>query len=51
MALAVALFPEPPARHRYERTLVRGTLAGGGLIGLFLDLCQIILWVTRTFFG
>lgn len=50
-ALAVGLIPEPPARHWYERTLVRGTLAGGGLIGFLWTLYQIILWVTRTFFG
>jgi len=50
-ALAHRLIPEPPARHWYERTLVRGTLAGGGLIGFLWTLYQIILWGTRTFFG
>ncbi|HYV23063.1 MAG TPA: hypothetical protein VEN31_10460 [Candidatus Bathyarchaeia archaeon] len=45
-ALAHRLIPEPPARHWYERTLVRGTLAGGGLIGLFWTSYQIAktLW-------
>lgn len=37
---------EPPPRHWYERSLVRGTLAGGGLIGLAWTIFQI--W--RTFF-
>ena len=37
---------EPPPRHWYERALVRGTLAGGGLIGLGWTIFQI--W--RTFF-
>ncbi len=46
-ALALRLIPEPPARHWYERTLVRGTLAGGGLIGLLWTTYQII----RTSFG
>jgi DNA-binding CsgD family transcriptional regulator len=40
-ALAHRLIPEPPARHWYERTVVRGTLAGGGLIGLFWTSYQI----------
>ena len=35
------LIPEPPARHWYERTVVRGTLAGGGLIGFFWTSYQI----------
>lgn len=37
---------EPPPRHWYERSLVRGTLAGGGFIGLAWTIFQI--W--RTFF-
>ncbi len=37
-ALAHRLIPEPPARHWYERTVMRGTLAGGGLIGLLWTL-------------
>ncbi|TMC42377.1 MAG: response regulator transcription factor [Chloroflexi bacterium] len=41
-ALAHRLIPEPPARHWYERTLVRGTLAGGGLIGLCWTTYQIL---------
>jgi len=40
-ALVHRLIPEPPARHWYERTLVRGTLAGGGLIGLCWTSYQI----------
>ena len=40
-ALAHRLIPEPPARHWYERTVVRGTLAGGGLIGLLWTSYQI----------
>jgi DNA-binding CsgD family transcriptional regulator len=40
-ALAHRLIPEPPARHWYERTVVRGTLAGGGLVGLFWTSYQI----------
>jgi DNA-binding CsgD family transcriptional regulator len=41
-AMAVGLIPDPPARHWYERTLVRGTLAGGGLIGLCWTIYQIL---------
>jgi DNA-binding CsgD family transcriptional regulator len=41
-ALAHRLIPEPPARHWYERTLVRGTLSGGGLIGLCWTSYQIL---------
>jgi len=40
-ALVVGVIPEPPARHWYERTFVRGTLAGGGLIGLCWTSYQI----------
>ena len=40
-ALAHRLIPEPPARHWYERTVMRGTLAGGGLIGLLWTAYQI----------
>jgi DNA-binding CsgD family transcriptional regulator len=40
-ALLHHLIPEPPARHWYERTVVRGTLAGGGLIGFFWTSYQI----------
>jgi DNA-binding CsgD family transcriptional regulator len=41
-ALAHRLIPEPPARHWYERTIVRGTLSGGGLIGLCWTSYQIL---------
>jgi DNA-binding CsgD family transcriptional regulator len=33
--------PEPPPRHWYERTIVRGTLAGAGLISLVWTLYNI----------
>jgi len=50
-ALAHRLIPEPPARHWYERTLVRGTLAGGGLIGLFWTSYQIAKTLWPQFFS
>jgi DNA-binding CsgD family transcriptional regulator len=50
-AIAVGIIPEPPARHWYERSIVRGTLAGGGLIGLFWTSYQIIQWILRTLFS
>jgi len=50
-ALAHRLIPEPPARHWYERTLVRGTLAGGGLIGLFWTSYQIAKTLWPRFFS
>jgi len=50
-ALAHRLIPEPPARHWYERTVVRGTLAGGGLIGLFWTSYQIAKTLWPRFFS
>ena len=41
-ATTVGLIPEPPAPHWYDRTLVRGTLAGGSLIGLCWTIYQIL---------
>ena len=49
-ALAHRLIPEPPARHWYERTVVRGTLAGGGLIGLCWTIYQILRVTLPQFF-
>jgi hypothetical protein len=49
-ALAHRIIPEPPARHWYERTLVRGTLAGGGLIGLCWTSFQILRLLLPQFF-
>jgi DNA-binding CsgD family transcriptional regulator len=49
-ALAHRIIPEPPARHWYERTLVRGTLSGGGLIGLCWTSYQILKLVLPQFF-
>lgn len=49
-ALAHRIIPEPPARHWYERTLVRGTLAGGGLIGLCWTSYQILKLLLPQFF-
>jgi hypothetical protein len=37
--------PEPPPRHWYERTIVRGTLAGAGLISLVWTLYNIAIRV------
>jgi DNA-binding CsgD family transcriptional regulator len=49
-ALAHRLIPEPPARHWYERTLVRGTLSGGGLIGLCWTSYQILKVLLPQYF-
>lgn len=49
-ALAHRLIPEPPARHWYERTLVRGTLSGGGLIGLCWTSYQILKTTLPQYF-
>ena len=49
-AIAHRIIPEPPARHWYERTLMRGTLAGGGLIGLRSTSYQILkVWFPQFF--
>jgi hypothetical protein len=50
-ALAHRLIPEPPARYWYERTPVRGTLAGGGLIGLCWTSYQIAKTLWPRFFS
>jgi DNA-binding CsgD family transcriptional regulator len=40
-AVRNGLVPEPRPRHWYERVLIRGTLAGGGLIGIVWMIYQM----------